>query len=318
MRWLKATIQWTFYPAILLGAVGVTLVGVRAGYSPTALVLATIFACSVPMVIAQALIPADASWRGSPKDWSIDLLHMASTGISTELWRALTAALTYGAAAWIAGAWGGELWPTTWPWFLQLGLALLIGDFGAYWVHRGCHESPLLWRVHAMHHSSERLYVFASARNHPMNAILAYGSQLLPLSILGAPVETIALMSVFTGVHGMLQHANIDLKHGVLNWVFSTADLHRWHHSTEFEESNTNYGSNIIFWDIVFGTRALPEGRPEAVGIADLDLPENFITHLLSPFTLARYQIQQGVDAMQRALTPAPAPSREASTRPQP
>jgi sterol desaturase/sphingolipid hydroxylase (fatty acid hydroxylase superfamily) len=254
-------------------------------------------------------MPADASWRGSPKDWSIDLLHMGSTGLTTEAWRALTAGLLYGAAVWLSQGVGGSLWPSAWPWWAQLSLALLLGDFGAYWVHRGCHESSLLWRVHAMHHSSERLYVFASARNHPMNAILAYGSQLLPVSLLGAPVEVIALLSVFTGVHGMLQHANIDLRHGWLNWVFATADLHRWHHSTEFEESNTNFGSNIILWDIVFRTRSLPEGRPEAVGVADLDMPDNFITHLLSPFTLSRYQIEQ---RMHEVLgTPAPAPRRE-------
>ncbi len=306
---LRTVAQWTFYPVLLLASVLATVVGVRLGAPPTVLVLSAIFAASIPMVIAQAALPADQSWKGSPRDWSIDLLHMASTGLTTELWRALTAAALYGAAVWLSSAYGGDLWPSHWPWFVQLGLALTIGDFGAYWVHRGCHQIPLLWRVHAMHHSSERLYVFASARNHPMNAVLAYGSQLLPLSLLGAPIETIALLSVFTGVHGMLQHANIDLRHGPLNWVFSTADLHRWHHSSEMDESNTNFGSNVILWDIVFGTRSLPNGRPSRVGIADLDLPDNFFAHLASPFVLYRYKIEATVRS---ALgTPAPVLRRE-------
>jgi sterol desaturase/sphingolipid hydroxylase (fatty acid hydroxylase superfamily) len=76
----------------------------------------------------------------------------------------------------------------------------------------------------------------------------------------------------------------------VLNWVFSTADLHRWHHSADFAESNTNFGSNLILWDIVFRTRYLPEGRPQRVGIVGLTMPDNFFAHLASPFVLRRLQ----------------------------
>lgn len=140
-----------------------------------------------------------------------------------------------------------------------------------------------------MHHSSEKLYVMASARNHPMNAILAYGSQLLPLTLLGAPSEVIGLLSVYTAVNGMLQHANVEMNTGWLNWVLSTADLHRWHHSAEMEESNSNYGGNLALWDVVFGTRYCPDGSPDEVGLGNMKLPENFFAHLASPFVLNRW-----------------------------
>ena len=289
---LRTVVSWSLFPALLTAAIVATLVATRAGHNPTMVVMTVIFLSSWPLLWAQRVMPYEREWAGSPKDYALDLLHMLSTALATEGWRALTlGALMWGAAT-LSGVVGGTLWPAFLPWWAQLALALLIGDFGAYWVHRLCHRSDLLWRVHAMHHSSERLYVFSSGRNHPMNAILAYGSQLLPLTLLGAPVEVIALISVFTAVHGMLQHANIDMRHGVLNHVFSTAELHRWHHATVREDSDTNFGSNLILWDWVFRTRHLPADREiREVGLTDLHLPENFFHHLASPFNLRQWLV---------------------------
>jgi len=287
---IRSVARWTLYPGMLAMSVSSTSAGIRAGLPPALLVATTIFASALVISLVQRWMPFEDQWRAEARTYGLDLLHMASTGVATEGYRAATVGLLTALAMALQGTFGGALWPNSWPMALQLALALLLGDLGAYWVHRLCHTSPLFWRVHAMHHSSEQLYVFASARNHPANAMLAYGSQLLPLTLLGANLEVIGLVSVFTGVHGLLQHANVDLRHGLLNWVFATADLHRWHHSTSMEESNTNFGSNLIVWDIVFGTRHLPEGRPEAVGVADLALPENFLLHLASPFVLAKYE----------------------------
>lgn len=285
----KTVVAWTFYPGMLATSLVVTTYGIRSGVSPAFMVTSTIFVSALIIAAMQLWMPAETTWRAAPKTFGLDLLHMASTGIATEGYRAATVGLLTWLALGLQGIVGASLWPDAWPLPFQLALALVIGDLGAYWVHRLCHRSPLLWRVHAMHHSSEQLHAFASARNHPMNAMLAYGSQLLPLTLLGANLETIALLSVFTGVHGLLQHANIALRHGVFNWIFATADLHRWHHSKDFDESNTNFGSNIILWDIVFGTRSLPDGRPADVGVTGLTLPENFLAHLASPFVLGRY-----------------------------
>ncbi len=289
---LRAFVAHSLYPGLLSASLVGTLVAVRQGYDPTAVVMTTVVLAALPQLAAQRLMPYERRWGASPKHYALDLLHMLSTGLTTEGWRALT----LGALLWGAGQLstlvGASLWPGWLPWWGQFALAMLIGDFGAYWVHRSCHRYDLGWRVHAMHHSSDKLYVFSGGRNHPFNAILAYGSQLLPLTLLGAPVEVLALVSVFTGVNGMLQHANIDLRHGVLNHVFATADLHRWHHATRREDSDTNFGSNLIVWDKVFGTRHLPADREiRDVGLPDLDLPENFLHHLASPFHLKHWVV---------------------------
>ena len=88
-------------------------------------------------------------------------------------------------------------------------------------------------------------------------------------------------------VHGMFQHANIDVRLGPLNWIFSMAELHRWHHSKDLQEANNNYGNNILFWDIVFGTVYWPKDRRAGkdIGLKDMPwFPQDYVNQLLSPF----------------------------------
>jgi len=121
----------------------------------------------------------------------------------------------------------------------------------------------------------------------------------VPLIVLGAPPEILALFSLWTAVHGMFQHANLDIRLGPLNWIFSMAELHRWHHSRLVDESNTNYGANVCFWDIVFGTRFLPADRepPEEIGIADMpSFPRGFFEHLVAPFRWEDVRARSGAE----------------------
>jgi sterol desaturase/sphingolipid hydroxylase (fatty acid hydroxylase superfamily) len=90
-------------------------------------------------------------------------------------------------------------------------------------------------------------------------------SLLLPTSVLasmagflnaratGGLAETAILVTslVPLGI-AMLQHVNLPLRHGWLNYVFSTNTLHRWHHSAERGEGDTNFGSTLVLWDQVF------------------------------------------------------------------
>ena len=80
---------------------------------------------------------------------------------------------------------------------------------------------------------------------------------------------------------------------GPLSWIYSIGDVHRWHHSRDRAEADSNYGNVYIFWDAVFGTRYLPADReaPTAVGIAGLDaFPRGFFAQWLSPFRWKRIE----------------------------
>lgn len=290
LHWIRTGIAYGGFPVTLVFAVGLVhfafASGVRDGF---VLVTGTILLCTFAILAMQRIHPAVQAWRDWGPDAALDILHaILSTGGGGEGVRALLFGVLYASAAALGNAVGTSLWPENLNWMVQLALALVIADFFAYWIHRLSHTWQPLWRFHALHHSSERLYTFSSGRNHPLHTALTYTAQMTPLILLGAPNEIIALLSVFTGVHGLLQHANIAFKPGALNWVLATADLHRWHHSVELDESCTNYGNNLVLWDVVFRTRYLPADRPlpEAVGLGeDANFPRDYFGQLASPWT---------------------------------
>ena len=82
----------------------------------------------------------------------------------------------------------------------------------------------------------------------------------------GPTLPVFALVNLFSAIHGAYQHANLPVRSVPLNWIFSMTELHRWHHSKRVEEANHNYGGNLILWDVIFGTRYLPEDRDPARG----------------------------------------------------
>jgi sterol desaturase/sphingolipid hydroxylase (fatty acid hydroxylase superfamily) len=149
------------------------------------------------------------------------------------------------------------------------------------------HETRFLWRFHAAHHSARRLYWLNAGRFHPLDLLGQQFLALTPLILLGCGTGVIALPTLFTAIHGLFQHCNVRIRLGPLNWFFSMAELHRWHHSKRVDEANTNYGANIIWWDIVFRSRFLPRDRepPTDTGIEGLPgFPRSYWGQLLSPF----------------------------------
>ena len=106
-----------------------------------------------------------------------------------------------------------------------------------------------------------------------------------PFILVGVGVEVLALYFVFYAVNGFFQHSNVDAKYGVLNWVVSGAELHRWHHSRLVEESNRNYGNNLIVFDLMFGSWFLPRDRRVGeLGLINRDYPLDFGAQMKTPF----------------------------------
>lgn len=244
------------------------------------------------VAVAELLWPYRGGWGRSHGDVGTDLLHAVVSGVgTTRLVRPLVALVGALTAGGLSRALGATFWPTTWPYVVQLALALVIAELPQYWLHRWQHEHDALWRFHATHHSAPRLYFLNAARFHPLDLGLVYFVGYLPLIALGCPEETIMLFALFDAVFGMLQHCNVDVRLGWMNRIFSMAEAHRWHHSRTVREANTNYGSNLIVWDLVFGTFFLPADRepPEAIGIADMPaFPTDYVGQLVSPFVWRR------------------------------
>lgn len=254
--------------------------------------------------------PYCKAWNRDHGDVRADVMHFfVSSGLTTQIVTGLSVLALVPLGDLLVARVGLQLWPRDWPILVQLALALCISEFGGYWAHRLQHEVPLLWRVHAAHHGAVRLYWLNAARFHPIDMAMLTFAGFCPLVLLGCPPDTMALTLLFAGMHGTFQHANIHVKLGFLNWLLSTAELHRWHHSRSIEESSANYSGHVLLWDIVFGTRFLPKDRepPCDVGIAEMPtFPNDYLEQLKSPFTLDRLKGAQpaqgrGIERMARS-----------------
>lgn len=174
------------------------------------------------------------------------------------------------------------------PLWLQAIQILIIADFIGYWTHRRIfHVSPKYWKIHAVHHSSENLDWLAAARLHPLNEAINTIIRALPLVLLGWSPISVAALTPFLTLHGLMLHANVNWTYGPLRYVISSPVFHRWHHTKVNEGGMKNFAGLFPIWDILFGTFYMPKGQnPENFGV-DEPVPENFKGHMLYPFKKA-------------------------------
>ena len=278
------------WPLLTLGAVAVVVVaGQHAEGSAPGALAGTLVAAALCVALLEWRFPYREAWaRGQGDTWGDAGLLVLSTAVGDAVVRGLPALLGLLLAMGVPARPGP--WPVDWPVAAQLVLALLLGELGGYWTHRLMHRVPLLWRLHALHHSAPRLYWLNATRNHPGDALVSTLASVGPLVLLGAGAAVLEPFTAFVSVHLMLQHANLDTRLGPLRRWLSTGEAHRWHHSRRLEEAEANYGNVLLVWDAVFGTLRIPEGRapPEDVGLSDApDFPRSLGGQLLSPWRSA-------------------------------
>ncbi|MEK9724270.1 MAG: sterol desaturase family protein, partial [Rhodospirillaceae bacterium] len=185
--------------------------------------------------------------------------------------RVLFPAAAVGAAT-AAGAAGWGLFNVTrWPGWLEVALAVAILDFAIYLQHVLVHAVPGLWRLHRMHHADLDIDVTTGARFHPVEIAFSMILKIMVVGALGAPVLAVLIFEVVLNASAMFNHANARLPLGVdrlLRLVLVTPDMHRVHHSVRSEETNSNYGFCLPWWDRLFGTyRAQPADGHDAMTI---------------------------------------------------
>ncbi len=161
--------------------------------------------------------------------------------------------------------------------------ALVLGEVAGYWGHRLTHEIPWLWRFHKVHHSSPTMDWLAPNRRHPVDTALARAAVAVPLLLLGFALPTLAAHFVFKRFQGLLVHANVNLRFGILEWFVATPHFHHWHHATDREAWNTNYSGQVPLVDLLFGTLHLPDHWPTGYGCGD-EPGDGYLAHLAWPF----------------------------------
>lgn len=189
------------------------------------------------------------------------------------------------------------------PYWISVVTALLTLDLIIYAQHVVMHKISWLWKLHRVHHVDLDFDVTTGARFHPVEIIVSMLIKFSAILVLGAPLLAVVMFEVLLNATSMFNHSNVRLPLGldrVLRLVLVTPDMHRVHHSVIRQETDSNYGFNLPWWDRLFGTyRAQPElGHLDMqIGVQDIraqNLCVSLIGMLRLPFIQTHHEDSGG------------------------
>ncbi len=162
---------------------------------------------------------------------------------------------------------------------LKFALSFLLLDLLVYLQHRLFHRAPALWRLHAVHHTDLDLDASSGVRFHPGEVLISTLIKTVGVVLLGAHFLAVAAFEMVLNAVVVFNHSNLNLGplDALLRLVVVTPDMHRVHHSPSREETDSNFGFNLPWWDRLFGTyRAQPAEPHEsmALGLSGARDPE--------------------------------------------
>lgn len=272
---------------------------VRVGYVPTvavfgalvvwlasrgahlALILTLVTAIAASFV-AERTAPYDPDWNRSHGDRARDIAHSL---VNEALSAASVAALPLFAST-LAVV---EIWPTHWPFPLQVALAVIVFDAGVTLTHWASHRHRTLWSFHAVHHSVTRFYGLNGLMKHPVHQAIEMTAGVAVLVLVGVPQRVAVALAGLTALQLLLQHSNVDYQIGGLgSWWASNAG-HRLHHLRYPGQGDTNFGLYTLVWDRALRTHT-PSTPRSIITSADLgvtgrpDYPVRYSDQLAQPF----------------------------------
>ena len=155
-----------------------------------------------------------------------------------------------------AGGWG-LLNALPFPAWLAVPLAVMLLDLAIYFQHVMFHAVPTLWRLHRVHHADLEFDLTTGTRFHPFEILISTAIKCAAVAAIGASPISVLIFEVLLNATAMFNHANASLPASIdrwVRWVLVTPDMHRVHHSVRYEESSSNFGFNLPWWDRLFGT----------------------------------------------------------------
>lgn len=179
-------------------------------------------------------------------------------------------------------AWIGGL-----PFLAQFLLAVFVADAAQAGLHRCYHRIMVLWRFHAVHHSSPELDWLAGSRVHFVETVMTRSIVLLPLLFLGFSQSAVNAYAVLVGIQAVVAHANIGVRFGWLEYLIVLPRYHHWHHARHTDYWDRNYAIHLPVIDMLMGSFKLPRDGswPEEYGVFKQEsVPEGIVAQHLAPF----------------------------------
>ena len=217
-------------------------------------------------------------------EWQTDFHHFIVNHMVVGFVLLATNLLVHKLFGWAAKD-GVRFWVQDLPFPVAVFLIVLVADLVQYWTHRAYHEVPLLWRLHAVHHSVKSMDWLAGSRQHILELIITRTLVLAPIYVLGFSKEVIDAYIIIVGFQAVFNHANVSVRLGPLRYVIVTPNFHHWHHSQDDEAIDKNYAAHFAFLDHLFGTAVQSDRKwPEHYGVQGDYVPNGFFKQMVFPF----------------------------------
>ena len=293
---IKLMFQYSIYPVYMLSAWFLILWGIQSGLNQYLATIPVIIVYGIIILLLEKVLPFDKEWLNG-SDWNLDLTYyIINYSIKT---------IAQIGFMWLAAYLHFFNWfPTNIPFGLQVILALIIIDFFLFFVHWQSHKYEWLWKLHAIHHSSERLYFLNGEKRHAIHQILEGLPGILICMIIGASQEVVVSALALLAINMMMQHTNLDYKSGILKKFFCVAELHRWHHRADFKDAQVNFGAWLTIWDKIFKTnydtsKITSRNDIGEIGIKEEpNFPKTYLKQALYPFNKRIQNIARGIGMM--------------------
>lgn len=265
----------------MLSASVLIIEGINSGVNQYLATIPVIALYGFFALILERWMPYEKNWLNGT-DWNLDFTYY--------IINYLLKVIAQFSLIWLAMLIPFPQWfPTEPPFWVQVLLALTIIDFFLFFVHWQSHKYMWLWRLHAIHHSSERLYFVNGEKRHALHQILEGGPGIVVCLLIGAPQPVVVAALSILAINMMMQHTNLDYKGGIFRKIFCVAELHRWHHRADYKDAQVNYGAWLSLWDRLFKTAYdEPEmrGGIGEIGIAqERNFPKSYIAQFFYPFS---------------------------------
>lgn len=145
---------------------------------------------------------------------------------------------------------------------------IITSDFSRFALHYLMHHNRFLWSIHRLHHTAEVLTPFTLFRVHPLEMIIFHVRYLVVYSLITGgflylyndffdfPKLFGASFFVFISniLGANLRHSNIPIGFGIFERLLVSPKQHQMHHSVELSMQQSNLGSFLAIWDIMFCT----------------------------------------------------------------
>ncbi|MDP6958964.1 MAG: sterol desaturase family protein [Planctomycetota bacterium] len=144
-----------------------------------------------------------------------------------------------------------------------------------YVIHYVKHTHPWLWRFHFQHHRETKFNLWLTAHVHVGEVFVSGMIMSAILTSIGFSPTATQIYFLFYSLVNTYQHTGKEISLGVLDRIIVGPRYHRLHHALKMKG---NFGSTLVFWDVVFGTAHWPEHHKSnlKVGIRENGEPWGF------------------------------------------